>query len=178
MPDTLADAVRRTAEIISWTEDATDERVLELLGADGINKDLAQQLLVFVPMAFAREPLEREGVAFPDKVILFSLRTPRRKIVRLSECCVYFAAKSLAYSVALSPTSQINRLLVAGRSAEFHLVNQLLMQGGRLGDIRFVEPAVLLDDIEQVAVAPDIKLNHRPHWLCRLFFFLRTWQLR
>jgi len=96
-----------------------------------------------MPIAFARVLLSGLGISLGDT---YTLRTPSGRVLsrRFQDHPVFRAATALAQSGVGSDAL----LAVAGRSAEFKAVNQLLLSGSRPADLRFSEPVLSSPDEE------------------------------
>jgi hypothetical protein len=120
-----------------------DVKLYRMLVADGLKAALAARLVEFLPMAYCRLLLKDSGVRFPNT---FQRRQARGKSSSerlLSSEPVWNAVIAFARDEAARGISPDDLLAVAGRSAEFQAVNQLLNNGSQLRNIALT-PTVLM----------------------------------
>ena len=107
----------------------------EILISEGVNEEIAWKVIHFMPIAFNRVMLASEGIIFPSNyIVLLDENTQIKKSFIKEE--VFNQSILLAQS-KIGNMSGDKWLSVAGRSAEFHVINELLKSGSQLKDIRF-----------------------------------------
>ena len=112
-----------------------DREIFRALVAQGVQATMAARLVEFVPMVYCRLMLTPSGARFPS--------TYRRKLadgqvskeLPLESESVWKAAKAFAGEELERGVSAQNVLAVAGRSAEFDALNQLLNNGSNLANV-------------------------------------------
>jgi hypothetical protein len=112
-----------------------DVELYRILVADGLEAALAARLVEFLPMAYCRLLLKDSGVRFPNTFQRMQARGKNSSARLLSSEPVWNAVIAFARDEAARGISRDDLLAVAGRSAEFQAVNQMLNQGSNLRDI-------------------------------------------
>lgn len=141
----MAGFISQAVVILRRSTVLTDEAVSRLLVAEGVERDLAARLVVFLPMAYCRLLLSRSGVRFSDN---FRRLLPDGSISTekpLSSEPVWESLVTFAQSEIERGMAEHDILAVAGRSAEFHAVNQLLQSGSRLENVVLSTPVLTSD---------------------------------
>lgn len=146
-----------------------DEALTDALIASGRSRAEAERLLIFMPIAFARVLLNDLGVMFPGT---YKLQTPSGELVsrRFMAQPVFYAATA----VAKMGHDRDTFLAVAGRSAEFKVVNQALNDGSKPKHLLLSEPILSLPNDEPEVASNAPKSEHPPDepqrkgWLGRL----------
>jgi hypothetical protein len=115
-----------------------NESASELLIGHGIPEDEVIEIVLFVPIAFCRKLLpqvkwHQEYIEFENNNSIEKLysKNPRYLIID-NEVNLYWRNQ---------PKKEVI-LNVAGRSAEFKAINELLLKGGRLEDIQVTKVVV------------------------------------
>jgi hypothetical protein len=133
--------IKKAIEIVGKQEgSSTDEMILQLFDENNIERIDANKIIVFLPIAFCRrllpnldwidEYFENDGTLGASKKT-FSQTTPY--ILIWEEVSKYFSDK---------PQRDVI-LKIAGRSSEFHAINDLLNAGGKLEDIKLSPMRIL-----------------------------------
>lgn len=105
----------------------------------GVEEALASRLVEFVPMAFGRALLEASGAQFPQTYQRYGRDGKIIPARALSSQPVWRAVVEYARR-ALERGLTVDEMLVAKRSAEYRLADELLTDGSRLEDLRFTAP--------------------------------------
>src|SRR5579864_3128051 len=137
MNEILANAV----EIFRTLRSAEDDKIYRSLIEGGVESELAERLIEFLPMVYCRLILASSGAKFPN---VFCRLLPNGTFEErlLSSEPVWNAAARFAQCESEAGVSAEDLLAIAGRSAEFHAANQLLQRRSELEDLRFT-PTVL-----------------------------------
>lgn len=135
--------IAQAVAIIRKLPDLDDEGVYRALVEAGFEQTLAARLVEFLPAAYCHVLLEQAGPQFSD---IFQRRRRDGSIsppkLYASER-VWMAALEFARREVEIGISREDKLNVAGRSVEFHTINDLMHSGSRLEDI-VLTPAVFL----------------------------------
>jgi hypothetical protein len=134
-------SVLSLARLIAASPKLGDEELAAKLRGSGIESELAEQALALVPTASARALLARSsagtGLRFSDEAEV-GMPDSGRPRVRLVDLPLFSAASSLASQCASSSLlTSAEVLAIAGRSAEFKLVNSMLISGQSTKDLIF-----------------------------------------
>jgi len=132
--------VALAVELFRTSPQFDDMEMFSALLARGISRRLAARLIEFVPMAYCQVVLGKLGIRFSESFRRGGTQSRSRP---LSSEPVWRAACSLAASEASQGIGQQEMLLVAGRSAEFQAVNNLLKQGSKAAEITLTVPVLL-----------------------------------
>ncbi|RFS21851.1 hypothetical protein DVR12_14445 [Chitinophaga silvatica] len=117
-----------------------DEEVLDLFANNGIPEDLSPLLFIFLPITFVRCWLPK--VAWLETYLeRCDNGNLMRKRYRETPVFLVIMAVTKDY-FSNSPTSDAV-IKIGGRSAEFHAINELLLKGGKLTDIRLTESVIV-----------------------------------
>lgn len=134
------------------------EMIEDLVGA-GLNRRLAVQLFLLLPVAYCRTMFEPHGVHFPD---YFQLSDESGAvIVSIPFSSVSFLSDALA-AAKMSCDGDESFIAVAGRSAEFRAVNQLLLSGAELKNISCSAGLMSRKHFEEYVTPPPP--GRRPAW--------------
>lgn len=132
----LIDLVKEVLPIFVTHKGGGDDKIIDELKQQGVASDLAIALIEFVPLAFTRNILEGEGPVFANCYARVSETGGRTEEKPLAASPVYRAALACARQ---TPGGDAY-LAVAGRSAEFKAVNELVCGGSMLEDLRLTPP--------------------------------------
>jgi hypothetical protein len=122
-------------EVVSTNPSWDDNRIEEELRKRGVEDELAQELVSFVPLAFGREIVEQLGVKCSDKYIMRNLLDDSEHELPLAMELAYAWAKGMIGEYRNAERNNIFKL-IAQRSAEFDAVNNALNQGANAEDLK------------------------------------------
>jgi hypothetical protein len=105
----------------------------------GVEEALGSRLVEFVPMAFGRALLEASGAQFPETYQRYGRDGKISPARALGSQPVWRAAAEYARR-ALERGLSVDEMLVAKRSAEYRVADELLSDGSRLEDLRLTVP--------------------------------------
>jgi hypothetical protein len=131
----MTDSIAKAVAVIRVSTDSDEVALYRNVVAKGLAPDLAARLVEFLPMAYCRLMLQPSGVRFSGS---FRRRLPNGQITPeqpLSSEPIWDAVLAFAKAEIDRGISTENLLAVAGRSAEFDVVNQLAEKGSKLSDI-------------------------------------------
>jgi hypothetical protein len=139
----FVDNIRTAIKVLSELEGTvTDEQILQSFRINHIESRVADQLLIYLPIAFCRRLLP--DLKWRDDYSL--LQRPSTVIVRrkFSQNKVY----ALVWTEVLdyysgNPDSTVI-LRIAGRSSEFRAINELLNAGGKLEEMVLIPMCIIL----------------------------------
>jgi hypothetical protein len=140
VPEDFKFWVERSISLLgALAKQMTDGEAINLLQKHGIPKGEANEIVTFLPIAFCRKLLPQ--VNWPPSYIevrgesrlQFSFLDNERYLIILNETEKYYASSPQKETI----------LGVAARSAEFHVINSLILQGGNLMDIRLTNSYVI-----------------------------------
>ena len=141
-PDLMANVPRAIFIITEGSGQITDQELLDAFDVAGIGKEEAGTILLFLPIAACRRMLP--AVRWIDNYQ--ELDRKSGKMIRRN------FSETPAYQVILSEVDRYfgtqpgsdNILKLAGRSSEFHVINNMLNKGCKLDDICLTPMAILL----------------------------------
>lgn len=122
------------------TENLENDQVLELFEKHGFPKDVAGRVLVFLPIAFVRCWLTDVNWLDTYQVLLENGTLVRRRYGQTTAYLEILAVTKEYFNKGPNPDTIIK---IGGRSAEFHVLNNLLKSGGQLSDVRFTESVIV-----------------------------------
>jgi len=135
------------ANVISSHPKLSDELLAERIVSTGVDSDIAELALALLPFAFARVLFKR--TSFGPALRLSDVADigpaggePRR--VSLTDIPFYREARDFAlrsFDTSVFRPDQI--ISIAGRSAEFHLINSLILEKKSIADFVFSPPRFL-----------------------------------
>lgn len=134
----VREMIERALPILQRSRELDDYAVIEALVADGSDRADAFEIIVFVPLAFSRYLLRQSGINFPRAYRLFIGGQTRLKL--LGKEPVYRAAMELA---SRQVGGTLDYTAIAGRCAEFKMINAALQDGSQLRDLMVAEPMVI-----------------------------------
>jgi hypothetical protein len=109
--------------------------IAEILISNGVNEEIAWKIIYFMPVAFNRVMFASEKMNFPNTYI--SLVDDNIQIENSFTEEEIFNQSILLAQSKIGNMSGDKWLSVAGRSAEFHVINELLKSGSQLKDVKF-----------------------------------------
>lgn len=133
--------IAQAVAIIRKSPNVSDDGIYRALVAAGFDQRLAARLVEFLPAAYCRVLLEQGGPRFSDTF------QRRRRDGTISPPKAYAsepvwtAALEFARREVEKGISREDKLNVAGRSGEFHAINDLMNGGSKLENI-VLTPAV------------------------------------
>jgi hypothetical protein len=129
-------------EVFHNNRQADNVTMAKILISKGIDEEIAWKVINFMPIAFNRVMLASEEINFKTTyVVLIDDSTQMKK--SLIEEDIFNQSILLAQSKIGNMSGDI-WLSVAGRSAEFHVINELLKSGSQLKDLRFTD--IIIDE--------------------------------
>ena len=132
-----AEKLSEFIEIFHNNRQADNVTIAEILISKGIDEEIAWKVINFMPIAFNRVILASEEINFKTTyIVLIDDSTQIKK--SLTEEDIFNQSILLAQSKTGNMSGD-KWLSVAGRSAEFHVINELLKSGSQLKDIGFTD---------------------------------------
>jgi len=126
------EAIASALTIFRTSPELDDESVFRALVGEGIERSLAAHIVEFLPLAYCRVLFLNSGVRFSDSFTR-STSPPKMHSFSLLPEWVFFLAH--AESEIRRGATRQEILMVAGRSAEFQAINQLLDRKAELKNI-------------------------------------------
>jgi hypothetical protein len=120
-----------------------DDEILQLLTALGASRTIAQEILIFLPLVYARELLRRSGCS--DLPPTFSRRLPdgsKTTPLPLARKPVWWACEAFLKTDIASGSRGDDILIIAARSEEFQSAHAMLNAGHEVPDL-FFDPPIL-----------------------------------
>lgn len=130
-----SELISRAVAVLRESPDCSDEEVFCKLVRTGVERQQAARLVEFLPMAYCRLIFGKAGTRFSST---FQRRTANGELSSerpLSSEPLWEEVVSFAKAEARRGAAERDLLAVAGRSAEFDGVNQLLNRGSKLEDL-------------------------------------------
>jgi hypothetical protein len=136
--------IQKAIELIGQAESSLEDKdVLHLLANNGIEGFDATVILVFLPIAFVRQLLP--GIKWPDSYVEYKDQKCSDEI-KDAETKPYTIISEITadYFKNYPNSNTINK--IAGRSAEFHVINKLLLDAPntKLEEIELTKSIVVL----------------------------------
>jgi len=127
-----AEAIAIALAIFRNSPQLDDKSAFRALVQRGIERSLAAHIVEFLPSAYCRVLFLNSGVQFSNS---FTRTESPRKIQSFSWLPIWVPFLAYAESEIRRGVGRDELLMVAGRSAEFHAINQLLDQGSELKNV-------------------------------------------
>lgn len=137
----FAGQVEYAIKLLSKKESSiTNEQVLTLFNDHKIARKESVEIFFFLPIAFVRHLLP--DINWPDsyKELIDGKKFIGRKYSTTTSFQIIWEVTAAWFRD--SPNNDII-LKIAGRSAEFHAINELLLNGGKLKDIKVTETVII-----------------------------------
>jgi hypothetical protein len=128
----MDEAIAITLAIFRNSPQLDDKSVFRALVERGIERSLAAQIVEFLPSAYCRVFFLNSGAQFSNS---FTRTESPRKIQSFSWLPVWVTFLAYAESEIRGGAGRHQLMMVAGRSAEFHAINQLLDKGSELKNV-------------------------------------------
>jgi hypothetical protein len=128
----MNEAITSAVAIFRNSPQLDDESAFRALLKLGIERSLAARIVEFLPMAYCRVLFLNSGVQFSKS---FTRAASPLKVQSLSLEPVWVPFLAYAESEIGAGSRRDELLMVAGRSAEFHAINQLLDKGAELKNL-------------------------------------------
>ena len=119
---------------------ASDEEILTALCAQ-MQKSDAIEIFIFLPIAFCR--LLLPNIDFLDEYYEDNRDDNGQKLRKFSETESYLVVLDSSSRYFLSQPTSENILKIAGRSGEFHAINNLLNKGNKLENLRMTRMCLI-----------------------------------
>jgi translation initiation factor RLI1 len=132
LPANFSEQVQKAIKLLGEEGRLENEDVLTLFTSNGIGKTAAVELLLFLPVAFVRRLLpdlkwHKTYIEYvSDKTQIERTYEETASFQTISEITEHYFQNSPQQDVVLK---------IAGRSAEFNAINELLKDGGKLEDV-------------------------------------------
>ena len=141
LPTHYRELTKKTIELIGKNSKAMEnEQLHEYLISHGISDFEAGEFIIFLPTTFCRRLLPE--LNWPsDYVDYYSEKKKINRRYTENKRYVIMQEESEKYWIGTPNNEWI--LNIAGRSAEFKAINQLLNDGGKLEDVRLTESYVV-----------------------------------
>jgi|ERR1700722_3116181 hypothetical protein len=126
------EAIARALTIFRESPELDDEGAFRALIDRGVERSIAARIVEFLPIAYCRVLLLNSGVQFSNS---FVRAASPLKIQSLSSEPLWIFFLASAESELRGGTARREMLMVAGRSAEFQAINQMLDKGAELKNV-------------------------------------------
>jgi hypothetical protein len=130
--------IDRAIAVMKAQSDQADHNVVEALVASGVDPKDAEWLVALLPVAFTRVLFKSGGPSFADTYQCMSDDGSISGEHSLSNEPIFAHGVSIA-----SSADRETMVAVAGRSAEFNVINQALHVGSKLDDLVLSPPVFL-----------------------------------
>jgi hypothetical protein len=164
MPWSVDDAIERFVASFQEQPEADLEPVLHELLRQGVARELAEKVIVFVPLAFGRLVLDRVGVAYSSDFTRAATDGTYASKYRLDDEPIYRQAVLLAPSYAASPRYGQAFEAVCAWSGEVSIVSDALGRNDDPRTITLGPPVISMPPAEDRkihdvarAIAPSVK---------------------
>ena len=126
------EAIANALRIFRNSPELDDESVFRALVDRGVERSLAARMVEFLPIVYCRLLLLNSGVQFSNS---FTRGTSSPRVQSLSLEPVWVPLLAYAESEMRGGLTKEQILMVAGRSAEFQAINELLRKGTGLKNV-------------------------------------------
>jgi len=141
MPPAFADYARRAIALLAGSSgELEDEEVIGLFCANAIPHAEATELLLFLPDAFCRHMIPQ--IAWPAYYVEY-ISEQNQKQIQYADNSRFLTIQRAMHAYLAGDFEQTDFLKLAGRSASFKALNQLLLAGGKLANAD-VTPAYIV----------------------------------
>jgi hypothetical protein len=134
--------IRKAVAVIRNSTALDDVAIYNALVADGVERQSAARLVVFLPMVYCRLLLADSGARFSSEYRTALTDGTVSPVKLLVNEPLWNEAMEFAKAEIEDGLSRQDVLAIAGRSAELHAVNQLLEHGSKLEEVRLVAPII------------------------------------
>ena len=130
-------------QIIKRSPDIDDGQLSLVLIDSGIPKELVNFFLAFIPMAFTRIIFSNLNVNFTKEYIIHhksgveecGVLTENEHFLKVWDCCAKIISEGVDRDAIIN---------LAGRSSEFKIINEFLLKGVDVGEVKFTPVHVFL----------------------------------
>jgi hypothetical protein len=119
-----------------------DLAIYKMRVAEGLERQLASRLVIFLPMVYCRLLLADSGARFSDEYRIALADGTTSAVQRLADEPLWNDSMEFAKAEIEGGLSGHDLLAIASHSAEFHALNQLIAHGSKLGNIAFDAPTI------------------------------------
>jgi len=116
------------------------DKIIGLFKENGITQSLADDIYIFLPIVFCKKLLP--DVKFPDSYYQQNSSGEKQKKM-YDENIIYKAIEHSSNTYFKNSPDSEMILKIASLSAEFNVINNLLMEGGKLEDVKLTETVIL-----------------------------------
>jgi len=141
-PDKMKPDIRKAVAVIRNSTALDDVAIYNALVADGVERQSAARLVVFLPMVYGRLLFANSGARFSSEYRTALTDGTVSPVKLLVNEPLWNEAMEFAKAEIEDGLSRQDVLAIAGRSAELHAVNQLLEHGSKLEEVRLVAPII------------------------------------
>lgn len=134
--------LRCAVEALRRMRTCSDEQVYFELVHKGVQRRIAARAVVFLPMVYCRELLGGSGVRFADTFTRLLPGAEMSPLFNLNADPVWNAAIQLVRSEIESGLDPASLEVVATRSAEYKVAQELLFKGSELANTAFTPPVL------------------------------------
>ncbi|WP_042501803.1 hypothetical protein [Algibacter lectus] len=132
--------VKKSIDIIGSEKSLENDELLTLLTRNGIEENSGIEIITFLPIVFVRKWLA--DVDWP-KTYLEQYSDSKRISKRFSDNHQYLTMEKIVDHYWNDKPNNDIIVNIAGRSAEFNAINQLLNDGGKMSDIKMTETVII-----------------------------------
>lgn len=139
-PSDFISDVKKSIDIIGSAKSLENDELLTLLTQNGIEVNNGIEIITFLPIAFVRKWLA--DVDWP-KTYLEHYSDSKRISKRFSDNHQYLTIEKIVDHYWKDRPNNDVIVNIAGRSAEFNVINKLLNDGGKMVDIKMTETVII-----------------------------------
>lgn len=133
----MRQSIESAVRTIRANSNCSDDEILKLVIESGIEQAMAVQLVVLLPLAYGRVVLSKLGASLPGTYICLGENGKPDREGRLDALPLWAEVVNFAKQDA-EPF-----LPIAGRSAEFHVANDALLNGSKIENLVWSPPVFL-----------------------------------
>ncbi len=135
--------IERACDVLYKHQEDDCNLIYDLLISEGWDEITCSKAVAFIPIAFCRLLLIDSGVSFSENYICIKSDSKEREEKSFFSEPFFCKACDIAKNTSKTHNSDYF-LAIAGRSAEFRTINQLLNNGSSLENIKLTSPMIFL----------------------------------
>ena len=145
----LKNIIATAVEIYKQNQNVEDFELSKAFVKNGITLNVAERLIEFVPLAYARAFLEGSGARFENYYQRVNENGKLVESEKLIDVPIYAEAFKLAQQEINTDFDKEKFISIAWRSAEMRVLNEALSKGSKIEDLVFAPPTLIwADDLQ------------------------------
>jgi hypothetical protein len=141
----MRDSINSAVQIFRSNPESSDDEIFNRFLESGIERLVATQLIVLLPLAYGRVVLSEMGASFPNTYICIGANGKSGRQRSLNSLPLWVDAVGFARQDAEPPFP------IASRSAEVRVANEALLNGSKLENLVWSPPVFTWPEFESSA---------------------------